>query len=254
MLIKKVIILICCLVCSRACKSQITLSPDKHTTLFGGQIDEVFWARGLYVLRPDFKFIFIGTNKVRYYGTDNSDTIRSVGSGTWHSNSKFVFFNFDSTLLNLVKAGDIVYHAYCKEPFDSLSLKIEITNNDPRTRGVYAIGNLGKTFLFFTDSSKTHFRIPLPLSGETLEIAHPLYEKEFIPLFKSYNNHELKIKLGESNVMNQLQGPIGSFQFLKSEMSEIEDARDYIIRLIDQGMIVFPKQKSFLVHLRNFVQ
>lgn len=224
----------------------------------GGKALENSVGKGYYFFDHDSTFTFIGLSNTKDTYSVN-DTIKIVGRGRWNIKDAFLQLQFDNSELLELNTARIDYQSYTAAPYDSIRIAINVTNKDPLARNVFFVGSDTRKFGETTDTSgKLILRLPFNYEYATslLEITHPKYITQSIPLFPGNNFHTIKVFLSPKENGNSLLATGHTFFklsqknkkyfFVGNDLLRSPKEYDFVISLLQNNAFVYPLKVSLL--------
>lgn len=195
---------------SKAQQRQMKAKPQG--LYFGGKYFDKLYP-GYYYFKNDSTFIYLGLAWKKESGYENSsdrhnpkrfftDSMLCFGKGKWYLKDSFYtteFEDMDNRFLDIRK-DDVQYHSYSKYPYDTLFLKIHVTNFTPQTLGNASILfkeiNIGAA----TDSmGLSEAKLPINLIKYPITVFKPGFDEKIFRLIPNNNVHEITFSLSPKN-------------------------------------------------------
>jgi len=182
---------------------QTKKSMNNFTGLyFGSQsYGEKFNVVGYYYFRADSSFAFFRTglipgSRATEFLNRFNDTLVGYGKGKWFIHDGFLVTKFETFEDENILQGEIKYNAYSQRPYDSLFLKVKVTNYDSITLNLSTV-SISNKFIGKPADASEYKEIVLPLSynREKLIVQKEGYLEKSIKLQFGYNVHDVTITL-----------------------------------------------------------
>jgi len=121
---------------------------------------------GYYYFKPDSSFMFIRTGfnykKTKEFKDRFNDTLVGYGKGRWFLRDSFIITKFETLPDENILQGEFKYNTFSKAPYDSLFLKVNLTNYDEVSRNI-ALITLGNKMIGNPAGESGYRQIVLPL-------------------------------------------------------------------------------------------
>jgi hypothetical protein len=228
---------------------------------FGGDVyGESMNALGYYYFKSDSTFIFLrpGFNpnsKSKEYKNRLNDTLAGYGEGRWSLQDSLLIIKFESVQDEYILKGELRYNAYSKTPFDSLLLKVNVTNQDEFSGNIAGV-SISNRFIGNPLGGNSQVTLPLNYSKYKVEIYKSGYVKQAITLQPRYNTHEITITLTpqDSSIINLVASvkiPY-KFHYKNEEMIFIgnlrkqSEGKEKLASIVKNSFKKFPTQIALL--------
>jgi hypothetical protein len=241
--------------------AQSNKSVDPLGLYFGGQAyGETMNGIGYYYFKPDSTFIFIRTGfnytKAKAFKDRFNDTLVGYGKGRWFLEDSFLITKFEPLLDENILQGEIKYNTYTKAPFDSLFLKVDVTNYDEPTMNI-ALVTLGNRMIGNPAGQSGYREVVLPLhyNQYKLRILKLGYKEQTITLQNGYNVHEIKITLTPEDssmidVVAEVKIPYKihyqNKEILNGNLKKQNEGKEKLMLFVKNGINKFPRQVALL--------
>ena len=230
---------------------------------FGGQYyGENMNGTGYYYFKSDSTFVFIRTGFKQDSNTKPikdqfNDTLIGYGSGRWFLEDSFFVTKFDTLQDENILQGALKYNAYSRSPYDSLFLKVNLTNYDAISRNIASV-TLANRFIGNPAGASGYREIVLPLSysKHKLIIQKIGYIGRTIVLLPGYNWHEISVTLAplDNSIIDYVTGTKMRYKFhyednemiLDSRLKKQVEGKEKLVLFIKNSFSKFPMQKALL--------
>ncbi|MEP7236883.1 MAG: hypothetical protein ABI685_03420 [Ferruginibacter sp.] len=228
---------------------------------FGGELSNI----GYYYFNPDSSFIFFKTgfifeSKPQEFKNRFNDTLIGYGKGRWFVEDSFLITKFENVQVENILQGGIKYNASSKAPYDSLFLKVNVTNYDEMTSNIAGV-TLFNRFIGNPLGGVSQVTLPLNYGQHKLAIYKYGYIRREITLQPGYNSHDITITLArddsstiklvsEVKMYNRFHYENGEMVF-NGKLKKQDEGKEKLALFIKNGFYKFPMQVALLNQILN---
>jgi len=215
---------------------------------------------GYYFFKPDSSFIFfkmgvIPNNKAKEFKDRFNDTLMGYGRGRWVIENDLFVIKFQSLQDENLLNSNLQYNTSTKAPYDSLFMKVNVTNYDERTQNIASV-TLSNRFIANPLGGISQVTLPLNYNKYKLKIYKHGYIEQEIQLVPGYNVHEIIITLSpnDGSTVEVVSESMSGYKFhyengeliFNGRLKKQREGKEKLALIIKDSYKKYSQQKVFL--------